>query len=462
MEGEARARIQASISLLHLYSARQCAQSLVPASLSKRRRRRARERRFRSFSIITRSFSSVLRRAHTFVSLFHYCPRSFTPSVRQSHYAGTRFRRHHSPAKHPFQETRMSAAAPPPPPDPNNWSNSSSPCSSSSMIVAAAKSTPLRRSKTVANPENGAAWRREPLVDITNSVVLTRTRSMTGVTPGEGRLTVSVVALSSTGAQRVAQPLQRVRPCRDITKRASTFYSMARLRLDGIGSRHCHHSHARWKTDAQSTCPKTARRHPGPRSSLAATIKSESSSSTRADIRSALSSSSSSNDSPSANGRNAPSRFAANAIRTTAVVSWFPLFLLLVVVVVAVVVGAFVYRLCHNSRQFDERTLIGYERNCFASCFTTRSTTSSPSSIELELTFELELERQLELKTAAVRLLAFSPVIIACAAAIAITRFCTRSDSKESQRECRCRRHSQLDGGRRRRRGWDWNEAHEK
>ncbi|GAA6002108.1 hypothetical protein JCM10207_003080 [Rhodosporidiobolus poonsookiae] len=61
----------------------------------------------------------------------------------------------------------MASASPPPPPDPTKPHGFPS-CGPSSSSPSR---PPLRRAKTLANPESPTRWRRDPLVDVTNHVL---------------------------------------------------------------------------------------------------------------------------------------------------------------------------------------------------------------------------------------------------------------------------------------------------
>lgn len=64
------------------------------------------------------------------------------------------------------------ATSPPPPPDPSRNPFLSSSCGASSSSSSSKSPRPaLRRSKTLANPESPASWRRDPLHDVTNQVL---------------------------------------------------------------------------------------------------------------------------------------------------------------------------------------------------------------------------------------------------------------------------------------------------
>lgn len=92
------------------------------------------------------------------------------------------------------------ATAPPPPPDPSRNPFLSSSCGASSSSSSSSSKSPrpaLRRSKTLANPESPASWRRDPLHDVTNQV-LGREREF-------GRLQVRLFFSSATETRKLGR-----------------------------------------------------------------------------------------------------------------------------------------------------------------------------------------------------------------------------------------------------------------
>ncbi|GAA5884417.1 hypothetical protein JCM16303_005071 [Sporobolomyces ruberrimus] len=63
----------------------------------------------------------------------------------------------------------MASSSPPPPPDPNRNGNNPFDKSHYREKVVRRPSNSLRRAKTLSNPEGETTWRRDPLLDITNS-----------------------------------------------------------------------------------------------------------------------------------------------------------------------------------------------------------------------------------------------------------------------------------------------------
>ncbi|GAA5965144.1 hypothetical protein JCM3765_002855 [Sporobolomyces pararoseus] len=77
----------------------------------------------------------------------------------------------------------MASSSPPPPPDPNRDGNNpfdKSHYSTTSSSKGKRPSNSLQRAKTLSNPENETTWRRDPLLDITNSY-LSSSRRLTRI-----------------------------------------------------------------------------------------------------------------------------------------------------------------------------------------------------------------------------------------------------------------------------------------
>ncbi|GAA5995796.1 hypothetical protein JCM5350_002556 [Sporobolomyces pararoseus] len=78
----------------------------------------------------------------------------------------------------------MASSSPPPPPDPNRNGNNPFDKSHYSTTSSSSKgkrpSNSLQRAKTLSNPENETTWRRDPLLDITNSY-LSSSRRLTRI-----------------------------------------------------------------------------------------------------------------------------------------------------------------------------------------------------------------------------------------------------------------------------------------